>query len=59
MPVLSDSRQRGQPGRETSGFVPAALDVLTLDGGKIATVTGFHAAGPDLFARVGLPARLP
>jgi RNA polymerase sigma-70 factor, ECF subfamily len=52
-------------------FVPAAIDVLTLDGEKIAAVTAFLAAetlqpphssawvsGADLFARFGLPARL-
>jgi RNA polymerase sigma-70 factor (ECF subfamily) len=50
------------------GFVPAVVDVLTLDGDKIAAVTGFHSAdgldlppgawigGAELFARFGLPA---
>ena len=55
-----------------NGFVPAVLDVLTLEGEKIAAVTAFLAAetlppphssawvtGAQLFARFGLPARLP
>jgi RNA polymerase sigma-70 factor, ECF subfamily len=59
-------------GARGSGFVPAVIDVLTLDGDKIAAVTAFLAAetlqsprssawpvGADLFARFGLPARLP
>jgi RNA polymerase sigma-70 factor (ECF subfamily) len=59
--------------REARGeFVPAVVDVLTLDGDKIAAVTGFHSAdlldlppggawigGPELFARFGLPATAP
>jgi RNA polymerase sigma-70 factor, ECF subfamily len=51
------------------GYVPAVVDVITLDGDKIAAVTGFHGAdglppqsgpwigGAELFARFGLPAR--
>jgi RNA polymerase sigma-70 factor, ECF subfamily len=55
-----------------AGFVPAVIDVLTLDGAKIAAVTAFLAAetlqpphssawitGAELFGRFGLPARLP
>ncbi|MGH3190624.1 MAG: RNA polymerase subunit sigma-70 [Streptosporangiaceae bacterium] len=52
-------------------FVPAVIDVLTLDGGKIAAVTAFQAAellpphsnaavtGAELFGQFGLPTRLP
>jgi RNA polymerase sigma-70 factor, ECF subfamily len=53
-------------------FIPASIDVLTLDGDKIAAVTGFLTAdligpedsegwisGADLFARFGLPADPP
>ncbi len=51
-------------------YIPAALDVLTLDGDKIAAVTAFLAVeveprpggsqvtGAELFARFGLPAEL-
>jgi RNA polymerase sigma-70 factor, ECF subfamily len=39
-------------------YVPAVIDVLTIDGGKISAVTGFHT-GPEVFARFGLPAALP
>jgi RNA polymerase sigma-70 factor (ECF subfamily) len=54
--------------RARNAFVPAVIDVLTLDGGKIAAVTAFLAAelqppqagapltGAELFARFGLPA---
>jgi RNA polymerase sigma-70 factor, ECF subfamily len=58
--------------RGKSGFVPAVIDVLTLDGEKIAAVTAFRAAetlqppypsgwltGAELFGRFGLPTRLP
>lgn len=58
-------------GARGGGFVPAVIDVLTLDGANIAAVTAFLAAdtlqptpsapwpaGADLFARFGLPARL-
>jgi RNA polymerase sigma-70 factor, ECF subfamily len=53
----------------TGRYEPAVLDVLTLDGEKVAAVTAFLAdtvvgsegrewiAGPDLFARFGLPAQ--
>jgi len=53
---------------DKGGFVPAVVDVLTMDGDKIAAVAGFHSAdglgvppgawigGPELFARFGLPA---
>jgi RNA polymerase sigma-70 factor, ECF subfamily len=57
---------------DRAGFIPAAIDVLTLRGDKIAAVTGFMTAdilGPDdgagwisgaaLFARFGLPADPP
>jgi RNA polymerase sigma-70 factor, ECF subfamily len=53
-------------------YVPAVIDVLTLDGEKIAAVTAFLAAetlgapyygtwtsGAELFSRFGLPARSP
>ena len=54
------------------GYLPGALDVLTMDGERIATVTGFlvgepqdvpsggrQVSGAEVFARFGLPARLP
>jgi RNA polymerase sigma-70 factor, ECF subfamily len=56
---------------DRGAFVPAVVDVLTLDGDKIAAVTGFHSAdglnvppgtwigGAELFARFGLPASAP
>jgi RNA polymerase sigma-70 factor, ECF subfamily len=57
---------------DAGGFIPGAIDVLTLDGEKIAAVTGFLAAelldpgqaggwirGPELFARFGVPADPP
>jgi hypothetical protein len=53
-------------------YTAAALDVLTLDGGLIAAVTGFltvddvaspdgagYRFGADVFPRFGLPAELP
>jgi RNA polymerase sigma-70 factor (ECF subfamily) len=52
----------------SGGYVPAVIDVLTLDGEKIAAVTGFltgvleppraaaPATGAEVFARFGLPA---
>jgi RNA polymerase sigma-70 factor (ECF subfamily) len=53
---------------DSGGFIPAAIDVLTVDGDKIAAVTGFltadllgpaHAgnwvSGAELFRRFGLP----
>jgi RNA polymerase sigma-70 factor, ECF subfamily len=56
----------------SGGFVPAAIDVLTLEGDKIAAVTGFLTAdllspenaggwvtGAELFQRFGLPADPP
>jgi RNA polymerase sigma-70 factor (ECF subfamily) len=62
--ILDDDRGR---------YVAAALDVLTLDGGRIAQVTGFLAfdrtdasdqggyrfVGADAFAPFGLPGALP
>jgi RNA polymerase sigma-70 factor (ECF subfamily) len=56
---------------DRGGFVPAIVDVVTLDGDKIAAVTGYHSAdglnvppgtwigGAELFARFGLPASAP
>ena len=51
------------------GYLPCALDVLTLDGERIAAVTAFlvgeppsggrQVTGADVFGRFGLPARLP
>jgi RNA polymerase sigma-70 factor, ECF subfamily len=58
------------PGPDGSVFVPAVLDVLTLDRDKITAVTGFHMpemyappesvtiSGAEIFARFGLPAEL-
>jgi RNA polymerase sigma-70 factor, ECF subfamily len=53
---------------DSGGFIPAAIDVLTVDGDKIAAVTGFLTAdllgpahsgrwvsGAELFRRFGLP----
>jgi len=58
--------------KDNSGFVPGALDVLTVRGDKIAAVTGFLTAdiigpqeaagwvrGARLFGRFGLPAEAP
>ena len=58
--------------RDDGTFVPAAIDVLTLDGDKISAVTGFLTAdllspenaggwisGAALFNRFGLPAEAP
>ena len=55
--------------QDQGGFIPAAIDVLTLEAGKIAAVTGFLTAdllgrenaggwvsGAELFKRFGLPA---
>jgi RNA polymerase sigma-70 factor (ECF subfamily) len=55
---------------DAGGFIPAAIDVLTLDGDKIAAVTGFLTAdvlgqqgawisGAEMFGRFGLPADPP
>ncbi len=57
---------------DTGGFIPASIDVLTLDGDKIAAVTGFLTAdllgpgqagrwvsGAELFSRFGVPAGPP
>ena len=46
----------------STGRYPAhVIDVLTLDGDRIAAVTAFllPAAGSGIFARFGLPAGLP
>jgi RNA polymerase sigma-70 factor, ECF subfamily len=58
-------------GQETGSYVPAVIDVLTLDGERIAAVTGFLTArtlqppqraawvtGAELFSSFGLPAEL-
>jgi RNA polymerase sigma-70 factor, ECF subfamily len=52
------------PDEKSGGFAPAVLDVLTLEGDKIAAVTAFVLMdSPDraveVFARFGLPAWLP
>jgi RNA polymerase sigma-70 factor, ECF subfamily len=59
------------PGRDSRGYVPAVIDVLTLAGDQIAAVTGFllaevadrHRAavigGAEIFSRFGLPTSLP
>ena len=57
---------------DDGSFIPAGIDVLTLDGDKIAAVTGFLTAdllgppnaqgwvsGAELFQRFGLPADPP
>jgi RNA polymerase sigma-70 factor (ECF subfamily) len=57
---------------DAGGYLPCALDVLTLDGERIAAVTAFlvgepqdvpsggrQVTGADVFGRFGLPARLP
>jgi len=57
---------------DRGGFIPAGIDVLTLDKDKIAAVTGFLTAdligpenagtwvsGAELFGRFGLPAEAP
>jgi RNA polymerase sigma-70 factor (ECF subfamily) len=57
---------------DTGRYAPAVIDVLTLDGDRIAAVTGFLSgealerpdagawvSGADLFARFGLPAEPP
>jgi hypothetical protein len=56
----------------TGRYLPAVIDVLTLDGAKIAAVTAFltpqalppHQSGPwasgtEMFSLFGLPAGLP
>jgi len=58
--------------QDAGGYLPTALDVLTLDGDRIAAVTAFlvdepqevpsggrQVTGAEVFARFGLPARLP
>jgi len=55
---------------DTGGFVPASIDVITLDGDKIAAVTGFLTAdvmglegswisGAEMFGRFGISADPP
>jgi RNA polymerase sigma-70 factor (ECF subfamily) len=41
---------------EEEGFLPQALQVLTMDGSRIGEIAGFVT--PDAFARFGLPERL-
>jgi len=43
--------------RDEGGYVPIALDVLTLDGPRIADVTAFRM--PEAFRSFGLPDTLP
>jgi RNA polymerase sigma-70 factor (ECF subfamily) len=43
--------------RDEGGYVPIALDVLTLDGPRIADVTAFRL--PEAFRSFGLPDTLP
>ncbi len=43
--------------RTTGRYLPVALDVLTLDGDRLASVIAFRT--PDLFPRFGLPDDLP
>ena len=43
--------------RDEGGYVPIALDVLALDGPRIADVTAFRI--PDAFLSFGLPDTLP
>ena len=42
---------------ERGSFVPAVIDVLTLDGPRIAEITAFVSV--DVFRRFGLPEELP
>jgi RNA polymerase sigma-70 factor (ECF subfamily) len=58
------TRASGQPAfgtyswdPEQACFLPKVIQVLTLDGGRIAEITGF--VDPAAFARFGLPDRLP
>jgi RNA polymerase sigma-70 factor, ECF subfamily len=57
--------------QDKGSYAPAVIDVLTLEGDRIAAVTGFHvidgqepapagarATGAEIFARFGLPAEL-
>jgi RNA polymerase sigma-70 factor (ECF subfamily) len=55
---------------DTGGFIPASIDVITLDGDKIAAVTGFLTAdlmgregawisGAEMFGRFGISADPP
>ncbi|HEX2127976.1 MAG TPA: sigma-70 family RNA polymerase sigma factor [Solirubrobacterales bacterium] len=59
-----ETRANGQPAAgvylldpHRSAYVPLCLDVITLRGPRVADVTCFRM--PELFARFGLPARLP
>jgi len=57
--------------RDRGDYAAGVIDVLTLDGDRIAAVTGFvtfdvvdlpegrQVTAPEVFARFGLPARLP
>jgi len=58
------ARANGQPAvgcyrwdAERGSYAAAVLDVLTLDGGRIAEVTAFLT--PEIFRRFGLPDELP
>jgi RNA polymerase sigma-70 factor, ECF subfamily len=58
------ARANGQPAvgcyrwdAQTGSYRAAVLDVLTLDGARIAAVTGFVT--PDIFGRFGLPDEAP
>ena len=57
--------------RDKGDYTAGVIDVLTLDGDRIAAVTGFvtfdrvdlpggrQVTAAEVFARFGLPARLP
>jgi hypothetical protein len=45
------------PARDGSGYEPFAVKVITVQGGLFGAITGF--VNPGLFARSGLPPRLP
>ena len=57
-------RANGQPAlgvyrldARSGDYLPIALDVLELAGGRVAAVTAFRV--PAIFGRFGLPLRLP
>jgi hypothetical protein len=54
MLIMRDVTYLRQP--ETGLYLPPALDVLTLRGGAVATVTAFRS--PALFVRFVLPGHL-
>ncbi|MGH3076839.1 MAG: sigma-70 family RNA polymerase sigma factor [Gaiellaceae bacterium] len=43
--------------KDEGSFVPLALDVLTLDGARVAGITAFRT--PEVFVDLGLPLRIP